>query len=52
MLMMTFSADPYAGLNHQRFEGSAIVFLASAMSDGRTALAIILQFFSMPSASM
>ena len=36
MLMLTFSADPYAGLNHQRFEGSAIVFLASAMP-GRTA---------------
>jgi hypothetical protein len=37
MLMMTFSADPYAGLSHQRFEGSAIVFLASAMSS-RTAV--------------
>lgn len=37
MLMMTFSADPHAGLGHQRFEGSAIVFLASAMSS-RTAV--------------
>ena len=36
MLAMTFSTDPYAGLNHQRFQGSAVVFLASAMS-GRTA---------------
>jgi hypothetical protein len=34
---LTFSADPYPGLNHQRFEGSAIVFLASAMSS-RTAV--------------
>jgi hypothetical protein len=37
MLVMTFSADPHAGLGHQRFEGSAIVFLASAMSS-RTAV--------------
>jgi hypothetical protein len=36
VLAMTFSTDPYAGLNHQRFQGSAVVFLASAMS-GRTA---------------
>jgi len=38
LLAMTFSTDPYAGLNHQRFQGSAVVFLASAMSGGRTAL--------------
>ena len=37
MLTMTFSADPYAGLNHQRFQGSAIVFFAGAMPTGRTA---------------
>ena len=37
VLTMTFSADPYAGLNHQRFQGSAVVFLASVMSGGRTA---------------
>jgi len=36
VLMMTFSADPYAGLNHQRFQGSAVVFLASAMPSSRT----------------
>jgi uncharacterized protein YcbK (DUF882 family) len=37
VLMMTFSADPHAGMNHRRFEGPAIVFLASAMSGSRTA---------------
>jgi uncharacterized protein YcbK (DUF882 family) len=35
-LMITFSAEPYPGMNHRRFEGPAIVFLASAAS--RTAL--------------
>lgn len=37
VLTMTFSADPHAGLNHQRFQGSAVVFLASAMPSGRAA---------------
>ena len=37
ILAMTFSADPYAGLNHERFQGSAIVFFASAMPAARTA---------------
>ncbi len=36
-LMMTFSDDPYAGLNHRRFEGPAIVFLASMISTSRFA---------------
>ena len=37
ILAMTFSADPYAGLNHERFQGSAIVFFAGAMPAARTA---------------
>jgi uncharacterized protein YcbK (DUF882 family) len=34
---MTFSADPHAGLNHQSFQGAAVVFLASVMSGERSA---------------
>lgn len=37
ILTMTFSADPHAGMNHRRFEGPAIVFLASVMPGSRTA---------------
>ncbi len=37
VLAMTFSADPYAGLSPNRFQGAAVVFLASAMSGSRTA---------------
>ena len=32
-----FSADPHAGLSHNRFDGAAIVFLASVMSGSRSA---------------
>jgi uncharacterized protein YcbK (DUF882 family) len=34
---MTFSADPHAGMSHSRFEGPAIVFLAS-VTDHRAAM--------------
>ena len=37
VLMMTFSDDPHAGMSHRRFEGPAIVFLASVMPSSRTA---------------
>jgi hypothetical protein len=37
VLALTFSDEPNAGLNAERFEGSAIVFLAS-VTPGRTAL--------------
>jgi hypothetical protein len=37
MLAMGFSADPNAGLSHNRFDGAAIVFLASVMPGSRSA---------------
>jgi uncharacterized protein YcbK (DUF882 family) len=37
MLAMGFSADPHIGLSHNRFDGAAIVFLASVMSGSRSA---------------
>jgi uncharacterized protein YcbK (DUF882 family) len=37
VLTMTFSTDPYTGLDHQRFHGAAVVFLASMMPGGRSA---------------
>lgn len=37
-VMMSFSADPHKGMNHARFTGPAVVFLASAFAPTRTAL--------------
>lgn len=37
MVVMTFSADPHLGVQHQRFTGSAISFLATATLGKRTA---------------
>jgi hypothetical protein len=36
-VMMTFAADPYPGLNHERFSGPAVVFISTVSYQTRTA---------------
>jgi len=36
--MMTFAADPYPGLNHERFSGPAVVFISTVRYQTRTAV--------------
>jgi uncharacterized protein YcbK (DUF882 family) len=37
-VMMTFAADPYPGLNHERFSGPAVVFVSTVSYPTRTAV--------------
>jgi uncharacterized protein YcbK (DUF882 family) len=37
-VMMTFAADPYPGLNHERFSGPAVVFVSTVSYQTRTAV--------------
>jgi hypothetical protein len=37
-VMMTFAADPYPGLNHERFSGPAVVFVSTVSYQTRTAI--------------
>jgi uncharacterized protein YcbK (DUF882 family) len=37
-VMMTFAADPYPGLNHERFSGAAVVFVSTVSYQTRTAV--------------
>jgi Bacterial protein of unknown function (DUF882) len=37
-VMMTFAADPYPGLNHERFSGPAVVFISTVSYPTRTAI--------------